>query len=245
MNKRTLQPLIQFIELRLVQLLEFVFEFLTNTVLKVNATCKTVFTIFLFSFFSVTANAANETLTTGSVIINMGQSPQTVANSLKPYGLVYDLIRNYQVPIKWVIASGKAKDANDFIYNSQAFKGGTFIIPKEFISTAVQARITYWQGQGVVTLTTTSALTVDVTYTLTSAPRWTLDAANGKIAENFLKNAGINNTDFPNAYNWKSPQSLDNCDDLYAMQTLHGRLMEIYTLGIKTVGVQFGLDAMQ
>ena len=83
---------------------------------------------------SFTAFAANETLTSGSLIIDMGKSPQTVANSLKPYGAIYDLLRNYQVPVKWVIAQGKAKDGNDFIYNSRAFKGGTFIIPAEYIS---------------------------------------------------------------------------------------------------------------
>ncbi len=217
MNNRTLKPLIQFVELMFVPLLELIFKFLNNIEFVCRKKCKYYFAILVFTSNCFFANAANETLTTGSVIINMGQTPQTSANALKPYGAIYDLIRNYQVPIKWVIAQGKAKDACDFIYNSQQFKGGTFIIPKEFISTAVQSRITYWQGQGMLTVTTTTALTVDVTYTLTSAPRWTLDAANGSIAENFLKNAGINNTDFPNAYNWKTPQSLDNCDDMYAM----------------------------
>ena len=83
---------------------------------------------------SFSAFAVNETFSSGSLIIDMGHSPQTIANSLKPYGAIYDLLRNYQVPIKWVIAQGKVKDGNDFIYNSRAFKGGTFIIPQEFIS---------------------------------------------------------------------------------------------------------------
>ena len=142
---------------------------------------------------SFSAFAANETLTNGSLIIDMGKSPQTVANSLKPYGAIYDLIRNYNVPVKWVIAQGKAKDGNDFIYNSKTYRGGTFIIPKEYISASVQSRITYWTGQGVSFNTTTSPLTVDVTHTLTSAPRWTLDDKNGSIAEKFIKNAGIDN----------------------------------------------------
>ncbi|MBS4044149.1 MAG: tandem-95 repeat protein, partial [Chitinophagaceae bacterium] len=217
MNNSTLKETIHQCGLMFQKILEFAFRLLSKIVLKAYQKTKAFLVVVLLLIFSFTSEAANETFSTGSVIINMGQSPQTIANSLKPYGAIYDLIRNYQVPIKWVIAQGKAKDACDFIYNSQAFKGGTFIIPKEFISSAVQARITFWQGQGVITLTTTTPLTVNVTYTLTSAPRWTFDAANGKIAENFLKNAGINNIDFPDAYNWKSPQSLDNCDDLYAM----------------------------
>ena len=40
----------------------------------------------------------------GSIIVDMGVLPQTFGNGLKPYGLVYDLVRNYNVPIKWIIA---------------------------------------------------------------------------------------------------------------------------------------------
>ena len=28
---------------------------------------------------------------------------QTINNGLKPYGMIYDLIVNYKIPIKWVI----------------------------------------------------------------------------------------------------------------------------------------------
>ena len=38
----------------------------------------------------------NETIKAGSYIINMGATnPQTIANGLKPYGLIYDLLRNH------------------------------------------------------------------------------------------------------------------------------------------------------
>jgi len=40
------------------------------------------------------SHAAIETIASGSYIINMGVSPQTVANGLKPYGLVYNLVKN-------------------------------------------------------------------------------------------------------------------------------------------------------
>lgn len=39
-----------------------------------------------------------------------GVTPQTVGNGLKPYGLVYDLVKNFKVPVKWVINTTKAKD---------------------------------------------------------------------------------------------------------------------------------------
>jgi hypothetical protein len=34
----------------------------------------------------------------GSLIIDMGQTTQTVANALKPYGLVYDMVTNFKTP---------------------------------------------------------------------------------------------------------------------------------------------------
>ncbi len=158
-----------------------------------------------------------ENLSTGSFIVNMGITPQTVANGLKPYGLVYDLVRNYSVPVRWVIASGKVKDGVDFSYNGTQFKGGTFIIPAEYRTAAVNSRITYWTGQGVVGTTTTSTFSVNVTSIIKSYPRWTLDATNGAIAQGYLTNAGITLTAFPNAYNWKTPATLDCCDDFYVM----------------------------
>ena len=47
-----------------------------------------------------------ETFPAGSYVIDMGQ-PQTVANALKPYGLVYDLTMNQKAPVNWVINPSK------------------------------------------------------------------------------------------------------------------------------------------
>lgn len=162
--------------------------------------------------------AQTETFSTGSFIINMGTTnPNTINNGLKPYGLIYDLIRNYQCPVKWIISQTKGKDGIDFTYNGVGFRGGTFIIPKEFRTPAVNARIALWQTRGVVGITTVSPITLPVYRTLLSVPKWILDKQNGKIAEQFLINAGITNIAFPNAYNWKDPQSLGPCDDLFIM----------------------------
>jgi Bacterial Ig domain/Bacterial cadherin-like domain/Secretion system C-terminal sorting domain len=190
--------------------------------------CLTVL-FFLFSFNR--GNAQIETLSSGSFIINMGATnPNTIANGLKPYGLIYDLVRNHNVPVKWVISQTKVKDGVDIVYNSIQYKAGTFIIPAEFRNAAVNARITFWQGQGVVGASTTSTLTVDVTQTIKAVPKWTLDAQNGAIAEGYLINAGVTNTAFPGAYNWKLPAALDCCDDFFVMPhgdpiwSTHGRL---------------------
>ena len=158
-----------------------------------------------------------ETLSPGSFIVSMGESPQTIGNALKPYGLIYDLIRNNQVPVKWIINSTKQKDGVDFTYNGKQYKGGTFIIPAEYRSNDVNTKINLWINQGVIGVTTTSPLSVEVSSTLKAAPRWTLDAQNGAIAEVYLNNAGISNTAFPNAYNWKAVGTLDACDDFFVM----------------------------
>ena len=123
---------------------------------------------FLFTI-PFSAKSANETFSGGSLIINMGNVPQTVGNAIKPYGAIYDLLRNYNVPIKWVIAPGKAKDGNDFIYNGRQYKGGTLIIPAEYRSAAFKARITFWQGQSVEGIFNTrflSACKNEIPYTL-------------------------------------------------------------------------------
>ena len=159
-----------------------------------------------------------ETFTTGSFIINMGGSNSTITTkALKPYGMVYDLMRNDRVPVKWIINQAKVKDGIDFTYNGVSYKGSAFIIPKEFINPAISAKIANWVAQGVQGTYSTSPLTLDVFKTMVSIPKWTLDKTNGRIAETFLLQAGINNISFPGAYNWKTPASLGCCDDFFVM----------------------------
>ena len=182
--------------------------------MKVFSNLKLVTMMLLYTLTtSVTLNAATEVISTGSFIINMGVSPQTFANGLKPYGMVYDLVKNSKVPIKWVINSSKIKDGIDFSHNGIDYRGGAFIVPSQYRNSAVNARITYWQGQGVVGATTVSPISVDVYTTIKVMPIWTLDDQNGTIAQGFLQNAGIPST----AYNWLAPASLNCCNDLFIM----------------------------
>ncbi len=174
-----------------------------------NLFLSTLFFLFNFSF----AFAANETLNSGAFIVNMGVVPQTIANGLKPYGMVYDLVNNYHVPVKWVINTSKIKDGIDFTYNSVDYKGGTFIIPFEYRTAAVNARITYWQSQGVVGVTSTVAIAAPVYITLQSMPIWTLDSQNGSIAQAFITSAGIPAT----AYNFLTPAQLTCCNDIFVL----------------------------
>ena len=121
----------------------------------------------------------------------MGITPQTTGNALKPYGLVYDLVRNYDVPVYWAINPNKLKDGNDFVYNGTAYKGGTFIIAAENRNASVNARIAYWQTQGVVGSFSTSSFSAPIAQIINAVPSWTLDFKSGQIAQNYIINTGI------------------------------------------------------
>jgi hypothetical protein len=162
-----------------------------------------------------------ETFPAGSFIVNMGVLPQTVGNALKPYGMVYDLVINYGIPIRWIIDTNKVKDGIDFTYAGIDYRGGPFIIPGIYRDATIDARIAYWQTQGVVGVTTTSPLTVPVfkTITVSSAPRWTLDKQSGSIVAGYFVNAGIPASAHGGASSndWKLPAELNECDDVFAM----------------------------
>jgi hypothetical protein len=175
-----------------------------------------VLLFFIFNFAEqkeAKASPTTETLSTGSFIIDMGVTPQTVANGLKPYGMLYDLINNYYVPVKWVIESTKLKDSADFTYNLVQYKGGPFIIPAEYITADIAARITYWQTQGVQGLYTISPLTVPVYMTITNYPLIMIDTLSGNqpIIIGYYNNAGIPSS----AYTVGSPNSLNTCHDMW------------------------------
>ena len=143
----------------------------------------------------------------------MGSAVPTVNNTLRPYGLIWDIIRNNKAIVKWVINPTKGKDGIDFTYNAVDYKGGTFIIPARFITAAVQAKINALFPSVISGAYTTSSLTVNVSYTIKYNPRWTFDFQNGFIAQAYLTAAGIPTTGYPLKY----PSQLNDCDDLFAM----------------------------
>ncbi|MDH3755998.1 MAG: hypothetical protein OEU32_19210, partial [Acidimicrobiia bacterium] len=120
-----------------------------------------------------TAAPVDSTVTTyeaGAFVIDMGQ-PQTVATGLQPYGLVYDLVVNNQIPVDWVIAEGKQKNPDtdatdlssiDFSANGKDYRGGPFVIEAGFAAEAAPI-IAAWQSQGVV---------VDGPMPAFDAPKW-------------------------------------------------------------------------
>ncbi len=163
--------------------------------------------------FSLALRAADETLPAGSFIVNLGVVPQTVGNAMKPYGMVYELVRSYKVPIKWVISPTKGKDGIDFSQNGVDYKGGSFVVPAEYRTSIINSRIAYWQSLGVVGATTNASVTAPVYQTFFHMPRWTLDTDNGSIARDYLINAGIPTVDFA----IRTPAQLSGCDDIFVL----------------------------
>lgn len=191
--------------------------------------------IVLFLVPGLARTQTMESFPAGSVIIDMGVVPQTVANALKPYGLVYHLTMEHGIPVKWIIDPGKLKDAIDFNYNGHDFKGGPFIIPGQYRTPDVDDEIAKLEWAGVIKYTTTSPISVPVykTLTVSNAPRWTLDKQNGTLAVPYFTNAGIPSSAYggPTSTTWKTPAQLTCCDDIFVMPhadpvwATHGYLM--------------------
>jgi gliding motility-associated-like protein len=153
------------------------------------------------------------TFKTGTAIIDMGSATPTVKNSLKPYGLIYALLKDNHVPINVVVNESKVKDGIDFVYNGKSYKGGTFIVSADYISPNVATILNTWANQGVVIDYSNSSFTVNVLYKINFVPKWVMDKTNGSISVGFLNTAGIPSS----AYTFKTPAQLDACDDIFIL----------------------------
>lgn len=160
-------------------------------------------------------SAGMTTFRAGSFIVNMGWSPQSVNNGLKPYGMIYDLVNNYNVPVSWIINPSKIRDGNDFSHEGYNYRGGTFVIPGEFISPAIANTIALWQVQGIMGRYAQTPFSANVYDVITSFPKVIIDTLAGRqsIILTYFANAGIPAT----AYQKGTPASLaaSNCADVW------------------------------
>lgn len=166
--------------------------------------------------------SAKKIFPAGSAIIDMGVSPQTYNNGLIPYGLVYDLAINNNIPVYWVVNHTKSwvnpsakQDQTDITVNSKNYKGGPFAISAEFIADATPI-INTW-------VTNYPGLTVDMGLPefeapiydyITSFPQAVLDEDNGdKVQDAFYDRANV-----PITFGrLGTPDDLTLCDDMYTM----------------------------
>jgi hypothetical protein len=160
---------------------------------------------------------ATETMGVGSVVIDMGQVPQTLNNTLKGYGLLTYITSELNIPVKWVINPSKAKDGIDFTVDGIDYRGGPFVISSEFATPTLIGLVNNWNtnnaGGALNIDVTATAVSMPVYNTITYYPTWTLNEANSQIAETYITNAGIT----ASSYNSKDPEDLDGCDQLFAM----------------------------
>jgi outer membrane protein OmpA-like peptidoglycan-associated protein len=152
--------------------------------------------------------------------VSAGTNVQTKNQGLKPYGLIYALIKA-EVPVQWVINPNKTdavtgatlsevdqvngNNGVDFTYDcdgtgtayaSKKYRTGAFVIPADF-SFQAKPIIDSWKANtlnaGLVVDGPCSAKTpvLPVFATITSWPRAILDTQNGKVAVDYFNNAGI------------------------------------------------------
>ncbi len=162
---------------------------------------------------------ATDTIPSGSFLVNMGVSPQTVGNGLKPYGMIYQIMKEHHVPVYWVINQTKSKDGIDLVHNGIQYRGGVFIIPANFRTTEVNETITAWVAQGVVGNASVTPIITDVYKKMYFAPRWTIEKYNGQLILPYFKNAGIPADAYggDSISDWKDAASIDDCDDIFVM----------------------------
>jgi hypothetical protein len=106
----------------------------------------------------------------GDYVIDMRQATQTVANSLKPYGMVYALVENQHISVEWPINPNKAAFGADFTAGSKSYSGGSFIIEAPF-ATAAASTIARRRAQGVVVNKINKAFAAPIYNTIRSLPR--------------------------------------------------------------------------
>src|SRR3989454_2033389 len=167
--------------------------------------------------------AADVTFSPGAYIIDMGVMPQTAANGLKPFGLLYSLVMSNQVPVAWAINPNKVTDKNpavtiegaDFTLGTKTYRGGPFIIPAEYVNPTITNLIATWRAKGgVVDGPTKTSFTAPVFDNITSFPNTVLDKSNGgKLISAFYTPSEVPAT----SYILGTPNSLQLCEDVYGM----------------------------
>ncbi|HXC03832.1 MAG TPA: hypothetical protein VNZ86_03720, partial [Bacteroidia bacterium] len=164
-----------------------------------------------------------QTITKGSLIIPMDNAHQNLyggyAFNLRSYGLVHALLMN-DIPVKWIIKSGKLKDSSDFsagvsrlfptttVADSEFFKAGEFVVDSHYVNnpfygggkTATQV-ITAFGWKVAVYQLTHDAHNLDVRYTLTHRPKIAVFDNGGysAIQQAMLDTAKITNYTVENA----------------------------------------------
>ncbi len=138
----------------------------------------------------------------GSFIIPMDTASQDAA-TLRAFGLVYRLLQA-NIPVHWAILPGKAANAVDFSVavrnvptmanlGTRMYRGGPFVIDAGDSAAALPIITAFKTANPTVNIhETTAAVTIEISRTLTAAPRLgVLQDGNELIGFTYLNAAGI------------------------------------------------------
>ncbi|HTG44998.1 MAG TPA: hypothetical protein VK633_10755 [Verrucomicrobiae bacterium] len=151
-----------------------------------------------------------ESIPAGSLVIAMDSSLQALSGTafnLRAYGLVNALLQT-NIPMKWAITAGKAKDGLDFSAKARRifptatavatvnFRSGPFIVHRDWVARAMPVINAFGGSVAVYELTTNA--TVDVRYTLGHKPRVLVldDGGTEGIHTKILQEAGFLNSQY-------------------------------------------------
>ncbi|MFB0903304.1 MAG: SprB repeat-containing protein, partial [Nonlabens sp.] len=201
-------------------------------------------TFLLLTFFLFVGNAYSQTTYTnfkaGAAVIDMGITPQTDNNALKPYGLVYKLIE-MGIPINWIIdpnknfgtvsnkvdqkdfsVSGKTTRTGTISTGNKDLKAGPFLIAAEFMDTAgpiIQSWVTanpgltvYWQLDAVTNAPVRGIITTFPNIVIYPKDGNLNSTALTDIEVGFYNRAGISGS-----FRVGKPENLTVCDQFYVL----------------------------
>ena len=179
----------------------------------------------------------------GAAVIDMGIVPQTVNNGLKPYGLVYELVKN-GIVVQWIInpnksyidatnkvdqidlsVSGKTTRTGSILTGIKNLKAGSFLIEAEYIAVAgpiIEAWVTanrgltvYWQLDAIINAPLYGAITSFPTTVIYPSDGKITSRTTTSIEEGFYIRAGIPQS--TGAFRKGRPGDLTTCDQFYVL----------------------------
>lgn len=148
------------------------------------------------------AQTSSQVVPAGSLVIAMDNTKQNIGSlfNLKAYGLAVKLLHS-EIPLKWVIRAGKAKDAVDFTATASriaptaiaatalSFSGGPIIIHRAYAARAKPIITSF--GGNVAVYELTQDVVMDVRHELQFKPKPWVNNTNASIATKTLIEAGI------------------------------------------------------
>ena len=206
-----------------------------------NQTLKNLIVIVLLTFsFSSPAQSTPTDFNAGAAIIDMGITPQTSNNALKPYGLVHALVGE-GIPVHWIIKDSKSFEEIDIVISgtltksatskqTKNLKAGPFLISAEHMTDAesiIQNWIDNNSNGGNDSLTVywnlDAIVNAPVSGIITSFPATVIYPKNGDITSTkdtdietgFFNPAGILKSS--GAFRKGTPSDINACDQFYVL----------------------------